>query len=132
MTQEKRSLCPIAFALDFFGDKWSLLILRDLLFKQRKYYQEFLEAGEGISTNILANRLESLETEGFITKEKDPENKRRVIYSPTQKAKDLVPMLGEMMVWSSKHDPKTGIPPKMRKVIKKDKNAFIETLKTLS
>lgn len=132
MTQENRSHCPIAFALDLFGDKWSLLILRDILFKGRKHYQEFLEAGEDISTNILADRLNKLETYELITKEKNPENKRQIIYGPTQKAKDLIPMLGEMMVWSSKYDRNTAIPPQMIKAIKKDKNKFIETLKSLS
>lgn len=132
MTIENRSHCPIAFALDLFGDKWSLLILRDLLFKGRKHYQEFLNAGEEISTNILANRLVKLEEFGLIKKEKDPENKRQYIYTPTPKAKDLIPMLGEMMVWSNKYDPDTAIPPHIRKAIKKDKNQFIDTLKTLS
>lgn len=132
MSLKNRSHCPIAFALDLFGDKWSLLILRDLLFKGRKHYQEFLLAGEEISTNILANRLIKLEEYELIIKEKDPENKRQYIYTPTAKAKDLIPMLGEMMVWSNKYDPDTEIPPSIRNEIKKDKNKFIETLKTLT
>ncbi len=128
MSIDNRSHCPIAFALDLFGDKWSLLILRDLLFKGKKHYQEFLAAEEAISTNILANRLSQLEDYGLILKDKDPQNKKQYIYTPTPKAKDLIPMLGEMIVWSNKYDPETGIPPKIRKAIKKDKKAFIKSL----
>ncbi len=102
-----RTHCPISFALDLFGDKWSLLILRDLLLKGKKTYQEFLEAGEGISTNILADRLIALKEFGFIEKRDDPDNGRQVIYSPTKMAIDLLPMLLELIRWSYRYDPKT-------------------------
>jgi len=128
MSIRNRSHCPISFALDLFGDKWSLLILRDLLFKNKCHYQEFLNAGEGISTNILADRLNQLEGHGLINKIKDVNNKKQYIYSPTVKAKDLIPMLAEMIAWSAKYDPLTGIPSEMKKLIKKDKGAFIQSL----
>jgi len=129
MSLKNRSHCPITFALDLLGDKWSLLILRDLLFIKKCHYQEFLNSGEGISTNILADRLNQLEAHGLIKKENDENNKKQYIYSPTNKAKDLTPMLAEMIVWSAKYDPQTGVPAKMKRLIKKDKGAFIESLK---
>jgi len=128
MALENRSNCPITFALDLFGDKWSLLILRDLLFQGKSHYQEFAHSAEGISTNILADRLNKLEENGFLNKKKDEKNKKQYIYTPTKKTKELIPMLGEMIAWSAKHDPKTGVPAKMRKLIIKDKNAFISKL----
>ena len=129
MSIKCRSHCPITFALDLFGDKWSLLILRDLLLRNKCHYQEFLNSGEGISTNILADRLNQLEGHGLIKKEKDESNKKQYIYSPTIKAKDLTPMLAEIIAWSAKYDPQTGVPEKMKRLIKKDKGAFIESLK---
>ena len=103
----RRSNCPISFALDLFGDRWSLLIIRDLMFKQRTHFKEFSAAGEGISTNILSNRLERLEDSGIIASEIDPDDARAKRYRLTQKGADLAPLLTEMIVWSAKHDPKT-------------------------
>ena len=102
--------CPITFALDIFGDKWSLIILRDILFKDKKYYGEFLRSDENISTNILANRLLKLETEGLISKTKDPNNLSKYIYQLTQKGKDLLPLLLDMIEWSVKYNPQPGVP----------------------
>lgn len=104
------SQCPITFALDIFGDKWSLIILRDLLFKGKRYYGEFLNSAEKISTNILANRLVKLESEGLISKNPVPLNLTKFIYSPTQKGKDLLPLLLEMIEWSVRYNPQTGMP----------------------
>jgi len=126
MKTENRSHCPITFALDLFGDKWSLLILRDILFKNKKYYQEFSKSEEGIATNILADRLLKLENNGFITKTKDETNKKQNIYSPTKKSQDLIPMLVEMIAWSAQYDPKTGVPPKIKKQLIHDKNGYIK------
>jgi len=102
--------CPITFALDIFGDKWSLIILRDLLFKQKKYYGEFLNSDEKISTNILANRLSKLESEGIITKTRDMQNLSRFIYHLTQKGKELLPLMLEIIEWSTKYDPQPDVP----------------------
>ena len=118
--------CPIRFALDLFGDKWSLLIIRDILFKEKRYYDEFIESDEKISTNILADRLKQFEEERFLTKEIDPTNKRRFIYRPTQKALDLLPMLTEMILWSATHDPQTAVAPESHRKIRGDKRSFIE------
>ena len=107
---KRRSDCPISFALDIFGDKWSLLIIRDLIFRGKKTYGEFAESEEKISTNILADRLAHLEETGLINVKKDPEKKSRKIYSLTNKGRDLIPLLLEIVKWSSKHDPDTGTP----------------------
>ena len=102
--------CPITFALDIFGDKWSLIILRDILFKEKKYYGEFLSSSEKISTNILANRLLKLESEGLISKTRDPDNLSKYIYQLTQKGKDLLPLMLDMIEWSVKYNPQPGAP----------------------
>jgi DNA-binding HxlR family transcriptional regulator len=101
--------CPITFALDIFGDKWSLIILRDIIFKKKQYYGEFLNSAEKISTNILADRLGKLESEGLITKTRDAQNLSRFIYHLTQKGKDLLPLMLEMIEWSVKYDPQPGV-----------------------
>ena len=105
MRAKCRSDCPISLALEAFGDRWSLLILRDLLLRGRKHYQEFLNAEENISTNILADRLIQLEELGIISKSDDPENKKQYIYAPTKKGVDLLPILLELYRWSLKYDP---------------------------
>jgi DNA-binding HxlR family transcriptional regulator len=107
MKNEMRSPCPISFSLDVFGDKWTLLILRDMLVRKKQYYKDFLNSGEGISTNILADRLELLIQHGLATKADDPEHKSYTIYTPTKKAEDLRPILYEMKQWGLKHNPKT-------------------------
>jgi len=103
----RRSACPISYALDLFGDKWTLLIIRDMMFKQKRRYGEFAESGEKVATNILADRLARLEAEGLVTRRADPENGRQFIYTLTPKALDLAPMLVEMILWSAKYDPRT-------------------------
>lgn len=121
MKNHRRSDCPISFALDLFGDKWSLLILRDLVFKNKSYYQDFADSEEGISTNILAERLERLKREGLIESKPDKSNARKIVYSPTDKALDLIPLILEIIDWSAKHDPRTGAPKEFLKMLKKDR-----------
>lgn len=129
MSRSRRSHCPIAFALDIFGDKWSLLVLRDLLFKDKRRFSEFLAAEEGISTNILSERLARLEVEGLIAKSPDPENGRQYFYSPTDKGLDLIPALLEVILWSAKHDPKTASPPAVTRRIQMEREIFIQEVK---
>jgi len=105
--KKRRTGCPIAFGLDTFGDRWTLLIIRDILLRDCKTYGDFLEAGEGIATNILADRLKQLEQFGIITKSRDPKNRRRYLYRLTEKGLDLTPVLLEMVRWSFKYDPDT-------------------------
>jgi len=102
-----RTHCPISFALDFFGDKWTFLIIRDLAFKGKHFYNEFLAAEEGIATNILSDRLKKLELIGIISSKKIKEKRIRKKYTLTDKGKDLIPTLIEMIIWSYKHDSET-------------------------
>jgi DNA-binding HxlR family transcriptional regulator len=97
----RRSDCPVNFAVEALGDKWSLVILRDMIFWGKKTYGEFLKSDERIATNILADRLNYLEKEGLITKSPDPSDKRKDIYRVTEKAIGLVPMFIEMIAWSA-------------------------------
>lgn len=98
-----RSDCPLNFALELLGDKWSLLVIRDMVFFNKRYYNEFLASDECISTNILAARLDMLEEEGLITKKNDPGHKQKIIYSLTEKSIDLLPVIIEIALWSSKY-----------------------------
>ena len=132
-SSQSSNKCPIAFALDIFGDRWSLIILRDLVFKKKRYYSEFLASPEKIATNILANRLEKMTAAGLIAKQRDPENGTKFIYALTTKGKDLIPLLLEMVVWSSKYDPQPdapdsiiyGAPPHLLQRIATDRAALI-------
>lgn len=119
-----RSHCPITYALDILGDRWSLLIIRDMIFKTKKYYGDFSSSAEGISSNILADRLTKLESCGLISKTEDEKNRTRIVYSLTQKGKDLLPMLLEMILWAAKYDEETEAPRSTIKRIKKDPGEF--------
>jgi DNA-binding HxlR family transcriptional regulator len=102
----RRSDCPICFALEAFGDAWSLLIVRDIVFWGKKTYGDFLKSKEGIATNILAARLAFLEQKGILHKTPHPTDKRKDVYVLTEKGLDLVPVLLELVAWGAKHDPK--------------------------
>ena len=100
---KKRSFCAVSSALDIIGDKWSLLIIRDILFDDKHTYGEFLSSEEKIATNILADRLLLLESVGLISKIVTPENKTKVYYQLTPKGLDLLPVLLEILLWSDKY-----------------------------
>lgn len=102
--------CPVRFGMSQFGDKWSFLIIRDLMFKGRKYYNEFLEAGEGISTNVLASRLVDLESSGIISKRQDSIKRSKYVYSLTEKGIALMPMMLAMIDWAEQYDRQTEVP----------------------
>lgn len=108
---DRRSPCPIAFALDLFGDRWTLLIVRDVALKGYRHFHEFESAGEGVATNILTDRLKLLVDTGILEKARDPEKGSRRIYRLTDKGLDLLPVLLDMIVWSGKHDPDTAVSP---------------------
>ena len=105
-----RSDCPISYALDVVGDKWSLIVLRDLIFVRKRYFQEFLDSPEKIASNILASRLKLLERAGLVTRAADAANARRVVYAPTAKALDLLPVLLELLLWGTKHHARANAP----------------------
>jgi DNA-binding HxlR family transcriptional regulator len=103
MMKKFRSSCIIASALDLIGDKWSLLIIRDMLLFKKKTFKELVASEEGIATNLLSTRLKLLESLEVITKRKLPENKKENIYLLTQKGIDLAPIILEIVLWSDKY-----------------------------
>lgn len=109
---EKRSDCPVNFAVETIGDRWSLVIIRDIIFWGKRTYGELLRSDEKISTNILADRLAYLEREGIIKKEPLKTDKRKDLYVPTEKGLDLVPVMVEMIAWSAKNENWHALEPK--------------------
>ncbi len=124
---KKRSDCPVSCSLDIWGDKWSLLIVRDLMFAKQCTYGDFLKSKEKIATNILASRLQTLEENGIISKSDHPDSKAKVLYKLTQKGIDLLPVMVEIQLWADKHFTLTDERKAILKGIKKDKEAFIKT-----
>lgn len=98
-----RSTCPINCSLELVGDKWTLLIMRDMLLHNKRTFKEFSSSDEGIATNILSNRLAMLEEHGIITKNKMPDNRRVNIYAPTNRGLDLIPIVLELALWCGQH-----------------------------
>ncbi|HKB43856.1 MAG TPA: helix-turn-helix domain-containing protein [Chitinophagaceae bacterium] len=103
--ESHRSHCPINLALEVFGDKWSLVIIRDIMFDGKRHFRELLQSEEKIASNILTDRLAMLEQEGIISKATDPDHKLKYIYSLTSKGIDLLPIMVEIGAWSLKHKP---------------------------
>lgn len=124
---KKRSDCPISCSLEIWGDKWSLLIVRDLMFAKQCTYGDFLKSDEKIATNILASRLQTLEGHGIITKLNHPDNKAKVLYKLTQKGIDLLPLMIEINLWAEKYYDLPADRKAMLKEVKKDKDKFIKT-----
>ncbi|WP_333660585.1 helix-turn-helix domain-containing protein [Chishuiella changwenlii] len=121
-----RSNCLISCSLDIVGDKWSLLIIRDLIFSDRCTYGDFLKSDEKIATNILASRLKMLEENGIIIKSEHPESKAKVLYSLSEKGINLLPIIIEVNLWAEKYFDVAEDYKPLLKEIKKDKEAFIK------
>ena len=122
-----RSGCPLNASVEILGDRWSLLIIRDMTLRGFRTYKEFLESYEGIATNILADRLRKLIAHGIITTERDPSDGRKLIYSLTPKGIDLAPVLTEMVLWAAAHED-TGNQALVRQ-IQKDKRQFVAAVR---
>ncbi|MEM6766840.1 MAG: helix-turn-helix domain-containing protein [Bacteroidota bacterium] len=105
----KRSDCPVSFSLDILGDKWTMLILRDLALNSKHFYKDFLEAGEGMATNVLSDRLKMLESYEIIKSKPYEKRKTMKYYSLTEKGIELIPVLIELWVWGAKFDPETTV-----------------------
>jgi DNA-binding HxlR family transcriptional regulator len=104
MSDEQRSGCPINLTLEVVGDKWSLLVIRDMIFGNRRHFRELLtNSEEGIASNILADRLKRLVEQGIITKANDPSHKQKSIYSLTEQGIELLPLLAQMATWGRKY-----------------------------
>jgi DNA-binding HxlR family transcriptional regulator len=126
--QGRRSDCPINLALETFGDKWSLLIVRDIVFSGRKTYNEFLKSEEGIATNVLASRLDLLEREGILRRAPHLSDRRKEVYTLTEKGLDLIPVLLEMADWSAKHA-QTGAPKAFVARIENERDKLIAEIR---
>lgn len=120
---KRRSGCPLNASVEMLGDRWSLLIIRDMMLKGARTYKEFLECYEGIATNILADRLRKLMAEGIIAAEADPSDGRKRIYVLTGKGIDLAPVLTEMVLWAAAHED-AGNPALVRQM-RADKEKFL-------
>lgn len=123
--QATRSDCPIAQSLDIVGDKWSLLIIRDMAFMGKETYGDFQKSDEKIATNILASRLLSLEENGIITKHPHPESKAKVLYRLTEKGIDLLPVVVELSIWAEKN---LGVPQSIQLAENQSKTEFLEII----
>jgi DNA-binding HxlR family transcriptional regulator len=120
---KRRSICPLNASVEMLGDRWSLLILRDMMVWGFNTYKQFLASHEGIATNILADRLRRLELCGIISSKPDPSDGRKLIYALTAKGIDLAPVMAEMVLWASRHE-KTGNQELIRQ-LKGNKDQFI-------
>jgi DNA-binding HxlR family transcriptional regulator len=124
-----RSGCPLNASVEMLGDRWSLLILRDMMLRGFRSYKQFLESYEGIATNILANRLRHLESYGIIVSERDPYDGRKVLYSLTSKGIALAPVLTEMVLWAAAHEETAN--PGLIGRIEEDKEKFLADILAL-
>jgi DNA-binding HxlR family transcriptional regulator len=107
LKRREHSTCPVCYGLDLFGDKWTLLIIRDVLLGEKRYYRDFLKSGEGIATNILADRLKSLVENGVLTRTEEPGGGGQPAYFPTDKALALTPVLRAIGDWAMQYGPDT-------------------------
>jgi DNA-binding HxlR family transcriptional regulator len=122
-----RSGCPLNASVQILGDRWSLLIIRDMMLRGFRSYKEFLESYERIATNILADRLRKLVAHGIITTQQDPSDGRKLIYLLTAKGIDLAPVLTEMVLWAAGHED-TGNQTLVR-LMQKDKEKFLAAVR---
>jgi DNA-binding HxlR family transcriptional regulator len=127
---DPRSTCPIAGSLDILGDKWTMLVIRDMVFSRKRHFREFLESPEGIASNILTDRLKRLEESGIVARRPDPDSARQVIYTLTEKGKDLIPALLELARWGAKHVARSVAPKNLARRIREDRDELIEELKS--
>ena len=103
MSTRERSGCPISLSLELLGDRWTLLIIRDLIFAGKRHFREFLQSEEGISSRTLAERLQTLQDEGVLTRKDDPTHGLKAIYSLTEAGIDLLPVLATLGAWGGKY-----------------------------
>jgi DNA-binding HxlR family transcriptional regulator len=122
--------CPIDYALDLFGDRWTLLVIRDLLFVGKRHFKELMESPERIASNILTARLKKLEARGLIERHPDPDNRKQVIYTLTDKGRDLIPVLVEVVRWGGRHDPNTLVPKNVVARFARDNESLLAELRT--
>ena len=105
--EDVRSHCAVNYGVEMFGDRWSLLIIRDIVFSGKKTYGQFLKSEEGIATNVLASRLAFLEQQGILSRAPSPDDGRKDFYTLTQKGLDLIPVVLNIVLWSARYDSKS-------------------------
>src|SRR5438874_13738817 len=128
-THQRRSDCPINFALETFGDQWSLLIIRDIVYFGKNTYGEFLASEEGMATNILASRLAHLEQQGILVKKLSEKDKRKEEYVLTEKGLYLIHVLVELANWSAQYDPHTAAPAAWIALMKAEREQMIRLIR---
>jgi DNA-binding HxlR family transcriptional regulator len=129
LRQPRRSShCPIHFAQETFGDRWSLLLIRDIVFSGKHTYGEFLRSEEQIATNVLAARLALLECEGIVRRTPHATDKRKDVYTLTEKGLDLIPLLLDLVVWSATYDPETDASRAFVERIRADREHLIKEI----
>lgn len=124
---EQRSSCPISFSLDLLGDRWTLLVVRDLALKGRHTFSELQDGGEGIATNILTDRLSRLEAQGLVHKQRMADDRRRFLYTLSDAGRALLPVLLELIVWGAEHGT-TDAPASFVRAVKRDRDGMVATL----
>lgn len=132
MIIQKWDGCPIRFAAGIFGDKWCLVILRDLIFKGKHYYGEFLEGGEGISPNILSDRLSNLVEQGIVEKRRDSEKRSKYLYKLTPMGLDLIPTMLAIIDWSYSHDKNSEAPKEFIEEYRKNRARFEKKIRKVA
>jgi DNA-binding HxlR family transcriptional regulator len=124
VARKRRSGCPVSLSLELLGDRWSLLIVRDLMVRGLRTFKEFHESGEGIATNILADRLRRLEQVGVVEAETVEGDGRRVHYRLTERGIDLAPVLMELLVWGARHE-RSSAPPALIEQMENNREGFL-------
>lgn len=125
----RRSDCPIANALEVLGDRWTLIIVRDLVFRGFREFGQFLGAGEGISTNILTERLDRLQCAGIIVRSDHPADGKKYLYRLTVKGVDLIPLLVELVLWGAKYTPNHAAPAQVLREMQTNREMMITGLR---
>jgi DNA-binding HxlR family transcriptional regulator len=125
---KRRSGCPVSISLERFGDRWSLLIIRDLMVRGFRTFKQFQESGEGIATNILADRLQKLEATGLITAETEQSDARKLNYRLTEKGLDLAPVILDLLIWAARHE-ETAAPSKLVMRMERDREAVLREVR---
>jgi DNA-binding HxlR family transcriptional regulator len=130
MHQDARSTCPISTGLEIVGDRWTLLVIRDMMFAGKRHFREFLQSEEGVSSNVLADRLAMLVERGLVTRGDDPSHAQKAIYRLTELGLSLLPVIASLSRWTQTHFPETRR-PEARIFLKCDDAAIAELQKAL-
>lgn len=128
---KQRSTCPVSTSLDVLGDKWTLLILRDMVFAGKSTYGEFRQSAEKVATNVLADRLAVLEAHGLVTKAVAADKKSKFTYRLTEKGVDTIPIIVELVRWGSQHCP-TAVDPNLLAELQAGKDAAVAKYQRLA